>query len=557
MDSQPQIPSSKKPVVVTYEQASLEPAEFANKLEEQLSKLYNASASAAWKASLTGKDEDFEASAKADMAMNEFLSDPSAFNSLKYLKNNITIEDPLVKRRIEVLFNTFAACQIPAEDLNRITLLQNEISKKFQNFRAIVNGKELTDNEIEDILKNSKDSKELEAAWRAHKEIGHLVNHDIIELVKLRNDAARKLGYSNYHQMSLILSEQDPDEILRLFDELDDLTRNAYASVKKDIDNVLSKECNIKPEEMMPWHYQNRYFQEAPKIYDVDLDKYYAKKDIVKLTEDYYSSIGLDIKDMVANSDLFEKPGKYQHAYCTDIDRNKGDIRVVCNIKPNANWMSTTLHEFGHAVYSKYHDRKLPWILKTAAHTFTTEAIAILFERYATNPYWMVEMGLTNNKEAQKIAENCDKTLRLEQLVFSRWSQVMYRFEKSMYENPDQDLNSLWWKLVEEYQLMKCPEGRNEPDWATKIHIATVPCYYHNYLIGNILASQLYYFMKNNFAKEEKAPFATFYNNKKIGKYLIENVFAPGAKYQWNEMIKRATGEYLTAKYYAKQFVEK
>jgi Zn-dependent M32 family carboxypeptidase len=37
---------------------------------------------------------------------------------------------------------------------------------------------------------------------------------------------------------------------------------------------------------------------------------------------------------------------------------------------------------------------------------------------------------------------------------------------------------------------------------------------------------------------------------------LLENVFKPGAKYQWNDMIKRATGEELTAKYYAMDFLK-
>ena len=37
---------------------------------------------------------------------------------------------------------------------------------------------------------------------------------------------------------------------------------------------------------------------------------------------------------------------------------------------------------------------------------------------------------------------------------------------------------------------LKKPEGRNMPDWATKIHVALYPCYYHNYLLGELLASQ-------------------------------------------------------------------
>ncbi len=106
-------------------------------------------------------------------------------------------------------------------------------------------------------------------------------------------------------------------------------------------------------------------------------------------------------------------------------------------------------------------------------------------------------------KRAEKISEDSYKALRLQMLVFSRWAQVMYRFEKSMYENPDQDLNQLWWNMVEKYQMLTKPEGRNMPDWATKIHIALYPCYYHNYLLGEMLASQFYYYMTTNITKSQ------------------------------------------------------
>jgi peptidyl-dipeptidase A len=42
---------------------------------------------------------------------------------------------------------------------------------------------------------------------------------------------------------------------------------------------------------------------------------------------------------------------------------------------------------------------------------------------------------------------------------------------------------------------------------------------------------------------------------KEVGNYLKEKVFAPGMRYLLNDMIEKATGEKLTAKYYAKQFV--
>jgi peptidyl-dipeptidase A len=186
-----------------------------------------------------------------------------------------------------------------------------------------------------------------------------VVAEDVIKIVKMRNKIAKQLGFENYHAMSLQLSEQDPAEISALFDELDDLTRDSFAQLKDEIDTYLSTRLNIPKDQLMPWHYQNRFFQEAPAIYSVDLDKYYQDQNIESLTGDYYASIGMDVSDIMGKSDLYEKPGKNQHAYCIDID-NKGDVRVLCNIKPNYNWMNTMMHEFGHGVYDKYIDQDLP-----------------------------------------------------------------------------------------------------------------------------------------------------------------------------------------------------
>jgi peptidyl-dipeptidase A len=354
--------------------------------------------------------------------------------------------------------------------------------------------------------------------------------------------------------MKLQLGEQNPEDIEKLFDELDSLTRDAFIQIKNEMDEFLAKRYNIPKEQLMPWHYQNRYFQEAPMIYTVDLDSYYKGKDIVTITKDYYKGIGLDVESIIANSDLYEKKGKNQHAYCTDIDK-EGDVRILCNVKSNNYWMNTMLHEFGHGVYGKYNDMELPYLLRQEAHTFTTEAIALMFGRFSTNAQWMKDMLGISDEEKNKIAEEGFKYLRLEQLVFSRWSQVMYRFEKSMYENPDQDLNKLWWDLVEKYQMLKRPVDRNEPDWASKVHIATSPCYYHNYLLGELLASQLYYYITKNIVKSTDLKNQSFVNNKEVGKYLIDNIFKPGKRWYWNDMIEKATGEKLTAKYYALQFV--
>jgi len=523
---------------------------FISEFEKVSIPLYREAGITSWNANISGSDEDLAISEKASFEYTKLFTDAAAFKELKEIKESGAVKDPLLARQLDLLYDAYLGNQVDTALISQRLRMETEINKKYLNFRAKVNGKELSDNQVEDVLRNSKNSDELRTAWEAHKMIGPEVEKEIIALVKHRNLIATKLGFGNYHEMSLKLSGQDPAEVTAILDELDNLTRDNFASLKNDIDTYFSKQYRIKTSELRPWHYQNRYFQEAPEIYPVDFDKYYASQDPVKLAATFYDGIGLNVDAILAKSDLYEKPGKNQHAFCTDIDR-EGDVRTLDNIRPDSYWMNTILHELGHGVYSYYNDRSLPFTLRDAAHTFTTEAIANFFGRLAKDPGWMQKMGIISREEAEKISDNAGKSLRLEMLVFSRWVQVMYRFEKSMYENPDQDLNKLWWDLAEKYQMLTRPEGRNMPDWATKIHVALYPCYYHNYLLGELLASQLYGYIEANITKN-----LSLVGEKAAGEYLKEKIFLPGARYYWNKMIEKATGEKLTAKYYARQFVE-
>jgi peptidyl-dipeptidase A len=524
--------------------------EFISAYETRVTPLYRDAALASWNANITGKDSDWNKSEKASFELAKIYTDTAAFSELKELKESGEVKDSLLSRQLDILYNNYLGGQVDTALLAEQIRMETGISKKYSNFRAQVNGKELTDNEVESILRNSSDTKELQAVWEAHKMIGPLVADDIIDLVKHRNKIARETGFNDYHEMSLKLSGQEPAEVTLIFDELDELTKDDFASLKNDIDEFLAKRDKIKVSDLGPWHYQNRYFQEAPEIYSVDFDNYYENQDPVRLAAKFYDGIGLNVDAILAKSDLYEKPGKNQHAFSIDIDRS-GDVRTLDNVKPDSYWMNTMLHELGHGVYSYYTDRTLPFTLRDAAHPFTTEAVANMFGRLATDPGWLKDMGLIDETERARIEDVSKKALRLQMVVFSRWAQVMYRFEDAMYENPDQDLNNLWWNLVGQYQLLEKPEGRNMPDWATKIHIALYPCYYHNYLLGELLASQWYHYLTTNITGNP-----SFVGDKAVGDYMRERVFMPGARYYWNEMIERSTGEKLTAKYFAEQFIK-
>jgi peptidyl-dipeptidase A len=180
----------------------------------------------------------------------------------------------------------------------------------------------------------------------------------------------------------------------------------------------------------------------------------------------------------------------------------------------------------------------------------------MFFGRLSQNAYFMKEMLGLSDAQQDKIDVISRKYQRFQQLLFARWALVMYNFEKQLYANPDQDLNNLWWDLVEKYQLVKRPPGPADAGWASKLHFVIAPCYYHNYMLGELLVSQWHhYFVYKVFGlKNDKG--VSYVGDKRIGQFFREKVFGPSAVYHWNEMIKRSTGENLTPKYFVEQFVK-
>jgi peptidyl-dipeptidase A len=74
-------------------------------------------------------------------------------------------------------------------------------------------------------------------------------------------------------------------------------------------------------------------------------------------------------------------------------------------------------------------------------------------------------------------------------------------------------------------------------------------------MMGELLASQLHHYLVLNVMNKQSDEGVSYVGDKRVGEYLRKNVFAPGALYQWNEMITRATGEPLTPKYFVEQFI--
>jgi peptidyl-dipeptidase A len=185
----------------------------------------------------------------------------------------------------------------------------------------------------------------------------------------------------------------------RLFTELEASSEAPYAALKAEIDRKRASIFGLRPEDLRPWHFGDPFFQRAPKTGTIDMDAIYADKDPRALAMSTYDGLGMDVRDVLARSDLYPRAGKNQHAFCIDIDR-RGDVRTLNNLVPNLRWTQTLHHELGHAVYYIYIDPGLPWLLRAPSHTLTTEAIAQLMGSLVQDRRWLIEVAEVPASEA-------------------------------------------------------------------------------------------------------------------------------------------------------------
>lgn len=472
-----------------------------------------------------------------ELEIRAILADAAAFAEIKSLRSTMDLDlefdDPGLSRQLDLLHDAFAPNQVP-EDLRRsIVELETSVDSTFTTFRAEIDGVRVDDNAIADVLRQSDDCEQRRAAWDASKKIGDAVANDVRKLASLRNAAARSLGYRDHFELALSLSELSEQRLLETLDAVDTASAEPFKNWKHELDLGIAARFDLEVEDLRPWHYDDPFFQEAPRNETLQLDELFADADIEALTLKTFDGLGLNIRTALSKSDLWSREAKSQHAFCIDIDRS-GDVRVLANIVGNERWTSTMLHEFGHATYDLEIDRNLPWLLRGPSHALTTEGVAMLCGRLTRDPKWLIEVAQVDPSEVAKMQPALRKGRRAGLLVFARWVLVVTNFERALYADPECDLNTLWWDLVEQFQLITRPSGRDRPDWAAKIHLAVAPVYYQNYLYGELFASQL----EETLNREAGG----MINSLAGGKVLVERVFQPGSSVRWDHLIEEATG---------------
>ncbi len=498
--------------------------------EARLARLETDANLAWWAMACDASDEASAAAEAASAALEHALADPAVAAAAVALDDS-----PREQRRAEVLRLMTAGRRRDSALIDRIVALETELMGIHSRYRAQVGDRALDAAAVDEVLRTGTDLAEREAVWRAARGVGAEAATPLRELVRLRNEAAQALGYRDHYAMSLRLDELDEDRLYALLDDLAERLAPAWDVERDRIASERGAALGLPDGvPLLPWHLVDAFGQEPPSAGVDPLDDVIGAVDALAVSRRYFADLGTDVDGVIERSDVNPRPGKDQHAFMMHVDR-AGDVRTLLNLAPTVRWLDTALHELGHAIYELELDPDLPWLLRDSAHILVTEAIAMLHGRRGRDAAFL-EAYCGVDPEVARDPVNA-ATLRRGLLVLAAWVQVMARFERALYADPDADLDRIWWELVARHQGIEPPADPPVDAWASKIHLAVAPVYYHNYLLGEILASQI-----EEWTRRETGAASPAADPGRVGPLIAERLLRPGASVRWDRLVADATG---------------
>lgn len=414
-----------------------------------------------------------------------------------------------------------------------------------------------TANEIDDILKKSRDLVERQKVWNASKEIGRPLKPGLVELVKLRNQVAREMGYPSYFALQVADYGMTVPEMMALLDSSLEAARPLFDGLHCWAKNQLATRYRRPAPKLIPAHWiGNRWAQAWPGLVEeTNLDPLFkgsSAESIVKSAENFYVSLGFPRlpPSFWEKSDLYPVPPgvprkKNSHASAWHIDHAQ-DVRSLMSVEPNQQWFETAHHELGHIYYFLAYSRpEVPFLLREGANRAFHEAIGELAKLASEQTPYLVRVGvIPKGKEPNPTGWLLQSAL--ESIVFLPWSAgTMSHFEHDLYEKelPPAEWQKTWWDYVARYQGVVPPAPRPDDlcDACTKTHINDDAAQYYDYALATLIKFQLHDHICTKILKQDVRA-CDYSGSKEVGDFL-RSILSLGATRDWRAVLKEATGE--------------
>ena len=516
-----------------------------------------------------GISDDHDGSTQAQTAWTHFLSNAEQISHIKQqLESADSISDPQEKQQtITGLSGWLAMFESHAIEGEKAQVLKNKLiafeadlfEKKQNHVQTFTdeNGKQ-TEGSLPVLSSTIRTNNHEEVRQSAHQALlsleQWLLENGFIELIKLRNQFARSLGYATFFDYSVQKTEKMTSE--QLFDILEDFEQRTREAHLNSLEN-LAKE---KGQNALIGH--NFVYSFAGDVMR-DLDPYVPFSKSLRRWVESFGRLNIDYSGATLTLDLLDRKGKYPNGFChgpIPSFYNQGEwvaaqVNFTSNAKPDQvgsgyDGINTLFHEGGHAAHFANVKMNAPCFSQEFAPTSMAyaETQSMFCDSLLTDADWLKQYALDD--QDKPVPDEIIQAMINSRQPFKAYEErsilVVPYFERALYQLSDEELTpERITKLARdcEKQILGL-ECSPRPLLAIP-HLLSdeSACAYQGYLLAHMAVYQTRaYFLDK---------FGYLTDNPEIGPLLAKHYWHAGNNLSHNETIVSLTGEGFNAKYLA------
>lgn len=299
-------------------------------------------------------------------------------------------------------------------------------------------------------------------------------------LVHVRHNMARKLGFDNYTALGYMLMQRiDYNE-----KDVENFRKNVLTDLVPIVDNIKKKfadrlgldkiyfydsEISVRGGEPKPVLDKDGIFAAAQKMYDA-----------------MHPSLGEFMRQMQAAEafDVDSREGKWGGGYCTAFEKYRQPF-ILANFNGSSADIDTMTHEFGHA-YAMKRIYEVGDVECGFGGCETAECHSMSMEFFS---WKYIELFFGKDKD-----KYCFKHL-FDAISFIPYGVIVDEFQHIIYANPDmtpKERNRVYYELERKYRPYLSYEGipylEEGTRWQYQMHIYESPFYYIDYCLAQTVA---------------------------------------------------------------------
>ncbi|MDN0120753.1 M3 family metallopeptidase [Yersinia frederiksenii] len=382
-----------------------------------------------------------------------------------------------------------------------------------------------------------------------------LLHNGLPELINLRNQFARQMGYRNYFDYKVNKTERmTPEQLFTILDRFEEQTRDAN---QRSLQQLAAEKG---PETLEPWNIRYASSGDVTR----QLDPYFPFSESLDRWINSFKRLHIGFRGAQMNLDLLVRPGKYENGFMHGpippfVDQGKwipARINFTSLAKPDqvgsgASGLNTLFHEGGHAAHFANIVQNAPCFSQEFPPTSMAyaETQSMFCDSLLDDADWLKRYAKNSADEPvpDALIQESIQARQPMRAFNERHILLVPYFEWQLYQWDDaQRTPQAMTQLARDIELkILGVSGSPRPTLAIP-HLLSMEsaCSYQGYLLALMAVEQTRAF----FLKRD----GYLTDNPAIGPSLAQHYWRPGNSVSHDETLRSLTGEGFNPDYLAK-----